>query len=159
PGGCLVWHDFGSPVAWVEVRQALEDIDFAEPVYHVAGTQVAFLHRQPRARPPTTRGATLNGQVARAPATGTPAATPGAPPTKAAGPRTQRQPLAVVWEGSQDEVQSLALVNRQLCSRLIERGHEVSLWPHHFPPEAGVPSLPTPPALAARFRAPLRRPC
>src|SRR5207244_13360846 len=37
PGGCLVWHDFGSPVAWVQVREAVEELGFAEPVYHVVG--------------------------------------------------------------------------------------------------------------------------
>ena len=37
PGGCLVWHDYKSPTPWVEVRQALEQLHFAETLYHVAG--------------------------------------------------------------------------------------------------------------------------
>ncbi|QEH37741.1 SPBc2 prophage-derived glycosyltransferase SunS [Aquisphaera giovannonii] len=46
PGGWLVWHDFGSPVPWVEVRQAVEAIGFDEPVIHIEGTEVAFLRKQ-----------------------------------------------------------------------------------------------------------------
>jgi hypothetical protein len=46
PSGCITWHDFNSLVPWVEVRKALERLDFAETVYHVIGTQVAFLDRQ-----------------------------------------------------------------------------------------------------------------
>ncbi len=45
PGGCLVWHDFGSEVEWVEVRRAIETLNFREPVHHVLGTQVAFLFK------------------------------------------------------------------------------------------------------------------
>ncbi len=30
PGGCLVWHDFNSPIAWVQVRQALEQAGLKE---------------------------------------------------------------------------------------------------------------------------------
>jgi tetratricopeptide (TPR) repeat protein/predicted O-methyltransferase YrrM len=56
PGGCLVWHDIDNPVAWVEVRQTLEAITFAEPLYHVAGTMVAFLHKQDGAPAPFVRG-------------------------------------------------------------------------------------------------------
>src|SRR5205085_210301 len=43
-----------------------------------------------------------------------------------AAPATSGPPAAraVVWEGAQDEMHSLALVNRQFCLRLIERGHE-----------------------------------
>ena len=45
PQGCMVWHDFDSPVAWVQVRQALLETHFVEPIYHVLGTEVAFLDR------------------------------------------------------------------------------------------------------------------
>jgi len=45
PGGWLAWHDFDSPVPWVHVRAAIERLGLAEPVYHVAGTQVAFLRK------------------------------------------------------------------------------------------------------------------
>jgi glycosyltransferase involved in cell wall biosynthesis len=158
PGGCLVWHDFDSPVEWVEVRQALEGIDFAEPVYHVAGTQVAFLHKLAGSRPPVMRSAVTQGGKGLA-AVAAPSAPQGTNAATTAGARPPRGPLATVWEGSQEEVQSLAVVNRQLCARLLGRGHEVSLLPRHFPTEAGVPRLPAPPALAARFRAPLSRPC
>lgn len=36
----------------------------------------------------------------------------------------------VVWEGSQFVYHSLALVNRELCARLIERGYDVSIVPY-----------------------------
>ena len=142
PGGCLVWHDFASPVPWVEVSRALERIDFAETIYHVAGTSAAFLHKRPDAPPPVVRGAETTAE----------AATEQSPVTSADAP-AQRTPFAVVWEGVQEEMQSLALVNRQLCLRLIGRGHELSVLPLNFPPEIGVPALPAPPSLAARFRA------
>ena len=45
PGGWLVWHDFGSPVPWVEVRPAIEAVGSAKPVVHAAGTEVAFLRK------------------------------------------------------------------------------------------------------------------
>ncbi|RMF59067.1 MAG: glycosyltransferase, partial [Calditrichaeota bacterium] len=41
-----------------------------------------------------------------------------------------RRRFAVVWEGSQFVYHSLALVNRELCSRLLEKGHEVSIVPY-----------------------------
>jgi GT2 family glycosyltransferase/glycosyltransferase involved in cell wall biosynthesis/tetratricopeptide (TPR) repeat protein len=43
PGGVLAWHDFESVTPWVKVRDAVEAFRPAEPVYHVAGTEVAFL--------------------------------------------------------------------------------------------------------------------
>jgi glycosyltransferase involved in cell wall biosynthesis len=141
PGGYLVWHDYESLVDWVEVRPALEAIDFAETVVHVAGTGVAFLQKGIGVRAPQVVS-TLDKrrEVISAP------------------PACDR-PLAIVWEGVQDEVQSLAPVNRQFCRRLIERGHEVSLRPLNFPAELGVPKLPAPPELAARFGTPLGRSC
>jgi glycosyltransferase involved in cell wall biosynthesis len=45
PGGCLVWHDWGSRTSWVEVREAVLSLRLREPVYHVAGTEVAFLFK------------------------------------------------------------------------------------------------------------------
>jgi predicted O-methyltransferase YrrM len=45
-GGCLVWHDFDSPVPWVEVKRAVERAGLPEAVYHVVGTQVAFLMKK-----------------------------------------------------------------------------------------------------------------
>ena len=46
PGGWLVWHDFNSPVPWVKVREAIEQLGVPEPVVHVEGTEVAFLRKQ-----------------------------------------------------------------------------------------------------------------
>jgi glycosyltransferase involved in cell wall biosynthesis/predicted O-methyltransferase YrrM len=45
PGGCLIWHDGDSPVHWVEVQAAVQSLRFPEPIYHVAGTGVAFLFK------------------------------------------------------------------------------------------------------------------
>ncbi|MCS7220812.1 MAG: glycosyltransferase [Anaerolineae bacterium] len=66
-------------------------------------------------------------------------------------------PLVVVWEGSQFVYHSLALVNRELCLRLIDAGHEVSIIPYEpdqFRPEADSRYY----KLALRVRAPLSRP-
>lgn len=43
PGGVLVWHDLPSTVPWIEVERAVAELAFREPVYRIAGTQVAFL--------------------------------------------------------------------------------------------------------------------
>jgi glycosyltransferase involved in cell wall biosynthesis/tetratricopeptide (TPR) repeat protein len=42
-GGCLVWRDLPSSTPWVEVEKAVARLCFREPVYRIAGTQVAFL--------------------------------------------------------------------------------------------------------------------
>ncbi len=127
PGGCLVWHDFDSPVAWVEVRAAVEAAGLPETVYHVAGTQVAFLFKQ--------------------------AAVAGAH----ADP-TSRKPLAIIWEGEQSAVHSLALVNRAVCQGLLDRGHHLSLRPLDFAEGLRVPAAPLPTPLAERCQAPLACP-
>jgi tetratricopeptide (TPR) repeat protein/predicted O-methyltransferase YrrM len=59
PGGCLVWHDYDAPVEWVKVREAIRRIGFAEPVYHVTGTRVAYLFKAGAAPalPPSENGA------------------------------------------------------------------------------------------------------
>ena len=44
-GGCLAWHDWGSRTAWVKVQEAVESLGFPEPIYHAAGTEVAFLFK------------------------------------------------------------------------------------------------------------------
>jgi glycosyltransferase involved in cell wall biosynthesis/tetratricopeptide (TPR) repeat protein len=46
PGGWLVWHDFGSRVPWVRVREAIDQLALPDPVIHVAGTEVAFLRKR-----------------------------------------------------------------------------------------------------------------
>ncbi|MBA4191275.1 MAG: hypothetical protein C0467_25110, partial [Planctomycetaceae bacterium] len=58
-GGCLVWHDLPSPVAWVEVEKAVAALAFAEPVYRIAGTQVAFLIKEEGS------GASANAETAK----------------------------------------------------------------------------------------------
>ncbi len=45
PGGWLVWHDFGSAVPWVKVREAVEQLGFSKTVVHVEGTEVAVLRK------------------------------------------------------------------------------------------------------------------
>jgi glycosyltransferase involved in cell wall biosynthesis len=37
------------------------------------------------------------------------------------------KPLRIVWQGDQSALHSLAIVNREICARLIADGHEVSL--------------------------------
>src|SRR5262249_45218869 len=66
-------------------------------------------------------------------------------------------PLALAWSGAFLSEHSLGLVNRQLCRRLLERGHHLSLQP--------VPSLgeeiepgPLRELLTSRFGAALPRP-
>ena len=52
------------------------------------------------------------------------------------------QRLHVVWQGSQFVYHSLALINREMCRRLIQIGHELSIVPYEqdeFFPEAGSP--------------------
>jgi glycosyltransferase involved in cell wall biosynthesis len=55
PGGCLVWHHAGSSVPWVQVDQALARAGLPEPIYHIAGSGVAFLHKQ-ASQPAATAG-------------------------------------------------------------------------------------------------------
>jgi glycosyltransferase involved in cell wall biosynthesis/tetratricopeptide (TPR) repeat protein len=131
PGGCLVWHDFDNPTPWVEVRAALERADLSEPIYHVAGSLVAFLFKGEGTRPRGTAGVTPAAHTAAR--------------------------HALVWEGSFTGLHSLALVNRAVCARLLARGHEVSLKPREFPADLGVPELPLAPTLARVLRAPLSR--
>ncbi len=67
------------------------------------------------------------------------------------------QPLCVVWEGSQFVHHSLALVNRELCLRLIDAGNEISILPYEpdqFDPETDQRFH----KLAERIHAPLSRP-
>ncbi|GIW88242.1 MAG: hypothetical protein KatS3mg108_2566 [Isosphaeraceae bacterium] len=54
PGGWLVWHDFGSDVPWVKVREAIDRLAPAETVHHVEGTRVAFLRKGPAAAFPAS---------------------------------------------------------------------------------------------------------
>jgi glycosyltransferase involved in cell wall biosynthesis len=103
--------------------------------------------------PAVSRNGTAGRNDVPAAAAPRPAGTPGGQQNGS------RQRFSVVWEGGVEELHSLALVNRQFCLRLLERGHEVSIWPQEFPLEMGVPSLSAPPALLQRFRCPLERPC
>lgn len=66
-------------------------------------------------------------------------------------------PLAITWEGSQFVHHSLALVNRELCLRLIAAGHEVSILP--FEPDEFDPHTdPRLASLADRVGTRLSRP-
>lgn len=47
-------------------------------------------------------------------------------------------PLNIVWHGSQEALHSLAHVNRELCARLAERGHQISLLPAKSPDPPGT---------------------
>jgi glycosyltransferase involved in cell wall biosynthesis/tetratricopeptide (TPR) repeat protein len=76
---------------------------------------------------------------------------PAAAPAKLPAP-------AVVWEGAQAGLHSLALVNRHLCDRLVAEGVELSLLVRELPPEAGVAEVPLPPHLSARVNQRLSRP-
>ncbi len=61
------------------------------------------------------------------------------------------------WEGLQFAWHSMALINRELCLRLIDAGHELSIL-RYLPEEFGVEKDPRFKKLAARVRAPLSRP-
>jgi glycosyltransferase involved in cell wall biosynthesis/tetratricopeptide (TPR) repeat protein len=104
----------------VEVRQALERLAFPETLSHVAGTQVAFLHKLATTEP-------ANGQLVE-PVTyvleSKPCTRP-KPRDVVAGPT---QTFGIVWEGEQLAVHSLAHVNRAIAGKLMERGHGLSLW-------------------------------
>jgi glycosyltransferase involved in cell wall biosynthesis/Flp pilus assembly protein TadD len=78
-----------------------------------------------------------------------------APP--ATGPAATT-PACVVWEGAFEELHSLALVNRELCRRLLRRGHHLSLLPPQHGLSVGAPALPQDAELAAHLRRPLPRP-
>ncbi len=60
----------------------------------------------------------------------------------------------VVWHGPQAAVHSLAHVNRQLCLKLLERGHLVSLVPTDDR-EPETPRLSVPQLLRERFQLPV----
>jgi glycosyltransferase involved in cell wall biosynthesis len=63
----------------------------------------------------------------------------------------------IVWQGAQRTIHSLALINREICSRLIERGHELALIrPTNQEPED--PSFVLDPALEAAFQSKLAGP-
>ena len=54
----------------------------------------------------------------------------------------RRDTSRIVWQGSQFVYHSLALVNRELCQRLIQIGHELSIVPYEaddFSPEPTSP--------------------
>ncbi len=116
PGGCLVWQGAGQ----AEVDAALARAGLAEPISHVTGTGVAFLHKQ-------------EGETT-----------------------LPDPPVAVVWEGAQAGVHSLAQVNREVCRRLVGSGVELSLVPREF--DTGSPGVELPPELAERLNRPLGRP-
>src|SRR5439155_9083612 len=109
--GMIVWHDFNSPTPWVHVRQALEQVPFAEEIEHVEGTEVAFLKKSV-VRSPWSVAAGDYGLR-----------------TTDYGPEAATEPLRIVWEGGFGALHSLALINREVCGRLAARGHELRLVP------------------------------
>ena len=60
----------------------------------------------------------------------------------------------VVWEGAQAALHSFGLVNREICLRLIQRGHDVALVPENSQP-MDAPTIPVPAPLAERYHRPL----
>src|SRR5262249_10029216 len=103
-GGVIIWHDFDSPTPWVHVRQALAQANLPETILHVAGSQVAFLFKQPQPAALPEKESRGPGEEEAVQPTG---------------------PVALAWEGSFSGLHSLALVNRELCSRLLQRGHDL----------------------------------
>lgn len=66
---------------------------------------------------------------------------------------TAEMPHRIVWHGSQESLTSLALVNREICQRLIERGHQLSLLPAKASDPPGKP-VALPEALRERWQKP-----
>jgi glycosyltransferase involved in cell wall biosynthesis/tetratricopeptide (TPR) repeat protein len=64
---------------------------------------------------------------------------------------------ALVWQGPVQAVHSLGFVNREVCRRLIERGHELALVAVE-PPAEEVPRVALPPSLCDRIGCKLSRP-
>ena len=60
-------------------------------------------------------------------------------PTVPGLPTTSNQ-LLIVWQGTQKAIHSLGLVNREICARLIELGHELALVPSSIR-DAGHPTV------------------
>ena len=83
-------------------------------------------------------------------------------PSKAPESQTEKETsvlrsVTMVWEGSQFVHHSLALVNRELCLRLLEEGHSVSILPYE-PDQFGLEADPRFHKLASSVRANLPRP-
>jgi len=141
PGGWLVWHDFNSPVPWVQVREAIEQIGFAEAVVHVEGTEVGFLRKGERQRRLEQETPHLN-----------PPPHGGRRSERRAATAIRRSATRVAWEGDFEELHSLAHVNRAVCRKLIERGHDLGLLPGASGPVAEpVERQQLDPWLAARY--------
>jgi GT2 family glycosyltransferase len=75
-------------------------------------------------------------------------------------PITRRQTtpagvFAIIWEGAQTALHSMALVNRALCWRLVDRGHDVAILPWT---SQDMDTPPLPPILTERVNRPLSRP-
>jgi glycosyltransferase involved in cell wall biosynthesis len=130
-GGWLVWHDFGSAVPWVKVKEAVGSIGFAEAVIHVEGTEVAFLRkgsgewRVAGGERDSRRDDQCVVEDSTQP-TGDHAPNPNLDLDPDLDPRPHgckgARIVRVVWEGDFTGLNSLALVNRAICGRLSERG-------------------------------------
>jgi len=141
PGGWLVWHDFGSPVPWVKVREAIEQIGFVEPVVRIEGTEMAFLRKGQSLPAQTAFGRALTAPSSptscrelspppQPPASCLNLSPPPHPPfghPLPAGAREIQARVRVVWEGDFEGLHSLGLVNRAVCRELLRRGHDLGL--------------------------------
>jgi glycosyltransferase involved in cell wall biosynthesis/SAM-dependent methyltransferase len=148
PGGYLVWHDFGSTTPWVEVHQALEHLPFAEAIVHVEGTQVAFLRKEsvPEQTAPEETRPHEQGNAEAQEGAGLPQREGTTPLPEVVIDHPDTGPVCrIAWEGSQDALHSMALVNREICSRLVRAGYGLSLVPPHQPMPGTA--LPLPPEL------------
>jgi hypothetical protein len=157
PGSWLVWHDFNSPVPWVKVREAIEQIGFAEPDVHVEGTEVAFLRkgddRRPSPHPPFGHplpvGARDVGTITRS-VMSTSAVRGG--PERNQRHQPANRPVLVAWEGDFEGLHSLALVNRAVCRELLRRGYDLGLLSDGMDvPSETAERVPLDPRLAARL--------
>lgn len=69
---------------------------------------------------------------------------------------TKGSKSTILWEGSQFVIHSLALVNRELCLQLMDRGHEISILPFE-PDQFGPEKDPRFARIADRVHKPLSR--
>jgi glycosyltransferase involved in cell wall biosynthesis/tetratricopeptide (TPR) repeat protein len=68
------------------------------------------------------------------------------------GQRPPKRPVRLMWEGDQQGLHSLALVNRAFCRELLERGHDLGLLVGSEEIGVWTPDrLPADPRLSARF--------
>jgi len=74
-----------------------------------------------------------------------------------ATPSQSARRFRIAWHGDQSPLHSLSIVNREICSRLIERGHEVTLIEQDSGREKSS-TCPLSPTLSDRLNVPLTGP-